>query len=426
MKKILCVMLFALMLLSLFSCSGKKTALTFTSEADFKNIKDVVKAEMSVEGYGDIILELYHDTAPKTVENFVKLASEGFYDGTVFHRIISGFMIQGGDDDGDGIGGSAETIYGEFAINGFQNSLSHERGVISMARTGQDYNSASSQFFIMHADGTSLDGQYAAFGKVVEGLDVVDKIAAVSVSANQYGEASVPNETVKIDHVIIFDQFDREGPDAAEGDGALETKPDEEIYADPIKVEMSIKNHGVITLELYPNLAPITVDNFITLAKSGFYDGLTFHRIIKDFMIQGGDPEGTGMGGSDKQIKGEFTANGVYNPLKHDRGVISMARGGYSMDSASSQFFIVHKDSPHLDGQYAAFGKVIEGIEVVDSVASVEVEADATGSSSSPVTPVILEYVKVLEDTTADSADDTVAPTETTAAEETTAASEIK
>lgn len=120
--------------------------------------------------------------------------------------------------------------------------------------------------------------------------------------------------------------------------------------------------------ELYPDVAPITVENFLKLVKEEFYDGLIFHRVIKGFMIQGGDPTGTGMSGSKETIKGEFLANGVVNNLKHTRGVLSMAR---TMDpnSASSQFFIMHDDAPHLDGQYAAFGKITEGIEVVDEIA---------------------------------------------------------
>lgn len=127
-------------------------------------------------------------------------------------------------------------------------------------------------------------------------------------------------------------------------------------------------NGKKIKLELYPDAAPVTVANFEKLVRQGFYDGLIFHRVIKDFMIQGGDPEGTGMGGSDEKIKGEFLANGVNNPIRHERGVISMARSSLP-NSASSQFFIVHKTAPHLDGQYAAFGKVVEGMEVVDEIA---------------------------------------------------------
>lgn len=140
-----------------------------------------------------------------------------------------------------------------------------------------------------------------------------------------------------------------------------------------IKATIEMENGKKMTLELYPEYAPQTVENFVELANEHFYDGLIFHRVIKNFMIQGGDPLGTGFGGSDKKIKGEFAANGINNPLRHERGVISMARS-QSHNSASSQFFIVHKDSPHLDGQYAAFGKVVDGIDVVDEIASVRTD----------------------------------------------------
>lgn len=137
-----------------------------------------------------------------------------------------------------------------------------------------------------------------------------------------------------------------------------------------IKAKITMENGGVIELELYPHIAPITVENFVSLAGSGFYDGLIFHRVISGFMIQGGDPLGNGMGGSDKNIKGEFAANGVANSLSHKRGVISMARS-QNYNSASSQFFIMHADGEFLDGQYAAFGKVTSGIETVDAIAEV-------------------------------------------------------
>ena len=134
-------------------------------------------------------------------------------------------------------------------------------------------------------------------------------------------------------------------------------------------ITIEMENGGVIKAELYPDVAPITVKNFVDLAKKGFYDGLIFHRVIPGFMIQGGDPTGTGMGGPGHTIKGEFSANGVKNDLKHTRGVLSMARS-MMPNSAGSQFFIMHQNAPHLDGQYAAFGKVIEGIEVVDQIAA--------------------------------------------------------
>ena len=135
-------------------------------------------------------------------------------------------------------------------------------------------------------------------------------------------------------------------------------------------VTIQMENGKEIKIELYPQIAPITVENFISLVKDGFYDVLTFHRVIPGFMIQGGCPDGTGMGGPGHTIKGEFLSNGVENTLRHTRGVLSMARAN-NPDSAGSQFFIMHADAPHLDGQYAAFGKVVEGMEAVDEIAAV-------------------------------------------------------
>lgn len=152
---------------------------------------------------------------------------------------------------------------------------------------------------------------------------------------------------------------------------------------------------GIILVELYPDVAPITVENFQNLVNEKFYDGLLFHRVIKDFMIQGGDPEGTGLGGSSKTIKGEFKNNGVNNDLSHTRGVISMARNSISMDSASSQFFIVQKDSTYLDGDYAAFGKVIAGMDVVDKIASVNVDSNDKPTSTQKIKSI--RFIKIGE-----------------------------
>lgn len=161
------------------------------------------------------------------------------------------------------------------------------------------------------------------------------------------------------------------------------------------KIEISVKDYGKIQLELDPSQAPLTVENFLTLVKDGFYNGLTFHRIIKGFMIQGGDPLGTGYGGSETTIKGEFASNGVENNIKHERGVISMARS-MNPDSASSQFFIMHQDSPHLDGEYAAFGHVTSGIEIVDKICDNTPVQDGNGTVAKIDQPVI-EYIKVIE-----------------------------
>ena len=156
-------------------------------------------------------------------------------------------------------------------------------------------------------------------------------------------------------------------------------------------VEITMENGKVIRIELMPEIAPRTAENFEKLVREGFYDGLTFHRVIPGFMIQGGCPEGTGMGGPGYTIPGEFRANGVPNDLRHERGVISMARA-QDPNSAGSQFFIMHADAPHLDGQYAAFGKVVEGMDVVDEIAAV-----ATDYMDKPLTPMVMKTVRIVE-----------------------------
>ena len=160
-------------------------------------------------------------------------------------------------------------------------------------------------------------------------------------------------------------------------------------------VEINVKDYGTIKVELDADTAPITVENFMTLAEDGFYDGLTFHRIIDGFMIQGGDPNGNGTGGSDTKIKGEFEGNGVKNDISHVRGTISMARSSAN-DSASSQFFIVQSDSLYLDGEYAGFGTVTEGMEIVDQICKDTPVQDANGTVAAEDQPVI-ESVKVID-----------------------------
>ncbi len=156
-------------------------------------------------------------------------------------------------------------------------------------------------------------------------------------------------------------------------------------------VIIEMENGSVMKAELYPDVAPKTVANFENLVKAGFYDGLIFHRVIPGFMIQGGDPLGTGFGGSEETIVGEFAANGYKNDLRHTRGVLSMARSS-NPNSASSQFFIMHKDAPHLDRQYAAFGKIIEGIEVVDAIAAVP-----TDRADKPRVPQRIKHMTIEE-----------------------------
>ena len=177
-----------------------------------------------------------------------------------------------------------------------------------------------------------------------------------------------------------------------EAPAAQKNETKEEIAVDkthPIAT-ITMKDSGVIQFELYPEVAPETVKNFISLANSGFYDGLIFHRVIPGFMIQGGDPKGNGTGGPGYCIKGEFTVNGVENHISHERGVVSMARRSRPYDSAGSQFFIMHKDYPSLDDQYAAFGRVISGMDVVDRIANT-----TTDSKDKPYKDQVMETVRV-------------------------------
>lgn len=163
-----------------------------------------------------------------------------------------------------------------------------------------------------------------------------------------------------------------------------------ELTSETTGITITLDNGKIIKANLYPDLAPITVKNFIKLCNEHFYDGLIFHRVISGFMVQGGGMDKNMMPKQTDTIKGEFEQNGVYNPLKHTRGVLSMARTSLSMDSASSQFFIMHADAPHLDGQYAAFGEVTEGMEVVDEIAAAE-----TDSNDAPVIPIVIKSITV-------------------------------
>ncbi|MBS6196407.1 MAG: peptidylprolyl isomerase [Clostridiales bacterium] len=182
----------------------------------------------------------------------------------------------------------------------------------------------------------------------------------------------------------------------AENTAGNDGEKQEDLLSGKHHVEIQVKDYGTIKAELDADTAPITVTNFVNLAEEGFYDGLTFHRIVSGFMIQGGDPLGNGTGGSEETIKGEFSNNGVENDLAHTRGVLSMARS-QDPDSASSQFFIMHQDAPHLDGEYAAFGQVTEGIEIVDKICEeiqpVDMRSGLVAAEEQPV----IESIKVVD-----------------------------
>ena len=189
-------------------------------------------------------------------------------------------------------------------------------------------------------------------------------------------------------------QTDTSGTELTESENSSASEKEEDYLEGLHHVEIEVQDYGTIALELDADTAPVSVTNFIRLAREGFYDGLTFHRIISGFMIQGGDPKGNGTGGSDQTIKGEFSENGVENDISHVRGVISMARSK-DPDSASSQFFIVHEDSTFLDGQYACFGYVTEGIEVVDAICEAfsGTDSEMVAKEDQPV----IESIKVID-----------------------------
>ncbi len=199
MKKLKKLLVVAIITLTMIGCEQKENM----NNDDTKYLSGTINAEIDVKDYGIIEVQLDADTAPISVTNFVNLAKSGFYDGLTFHRIIEGFMIQGGDPNQDGTGGSEETIKGEFSANGVENDISHERGVISMARA-QDYDSASSQFFIVQEDSTYLDGEYAAFGHVTKGMDIVDKIAQDAEPTDSNGTIEKENQPV-INSIKIID-----------------------------------------------------------------------------------------------------------------------------------------------------------------------------------------------------------------------------
>jgi len=221
-------------------------------------------------------------------------------------------------------------------------------------------------------------------------LLLIAAIGCAKTYANATGEKTeITSETGKEPAAPGIESTD--GEPAQENAATEEPKTTEEeptVSNYPIAT-ITMKDGGVMKLELYPDVAPNTVKNFISLANSGFYDGLTFHRIIAGFMIQGGDPDGMGSGGPGYSIKGEFASNGFKNDLKHVRGVISMARTMVP-DSAGSQFFIMHADAPHLDGEYAAFGMLLEGFDVLDKIASVQ-----TNPYDMPVAPVVIDTIRV-------------------------------
>lgn len=227
---------------------------------------------------------------------------------------------------------------------------------------------------------------------IINGSDAPSENEKVTENVTEY----VP-ELVTLTFTSSDGAVSEQKTDEVDSERETQTVSDSEVSFERPKVKFTMENGGTFVIELYPEYAPETCANFVNLVSKGFYDGLTFHRIIEGFMAQGGDPEGTGRGGSDKTIHGEFYANGFsQNVISHTRGVVSMARSN-SFDSASSQFFICYDDcSDSLDGGYAAFGLVVEGMETVDSFLEIERVYNGESKPSKPVTPIVIEKAEVI------------------------------
>ena len=315
---------------------------------------------------GNIVIELYAREVPNTVNNFVFLAREGFYDNTTFHRVISGFMAQGGDPTGTGRGGPGYKFADEFVA-----ALKHDGpGVLSMANSGANTN--GSQFFITLAATPWLDGAHTVFGKVVEGLDVLD-----AISLRDPARASTPGDlirTIRIEEATAS-QLPEPALEVLVVPGEIEMPDDPRLRnnlypARPAMVIDTTKDYlatfktdkGDIVVELFDDEVPNTVNNFVFLAREGFYDNTTFHRVIANFMAQGGDPTGTGTGGPGYKFEDEFVST-----LKHDGpGTLSMANAGANTNG--SQFFITFTATSWLDGAHTVFGKVVEGLDVLGQI----------------------------------------------------------
>ena len=323
-----------------------------------QNLREVVVLETS---YGNIVIDLFEKIAPKNVENFKNLAKTKFYDSSYFHRVIPGFVVQGGDPntkdgnrENDGMGKPGQpTVPAEFS------QISHKRGILSMARKGDDVNSATSQFFICVADVPQLDGQYSVFGKVIEGMDVVDKIVAVPRDGKDN-----PNE-----HIYIKQAFVK-GMDIKEPTENIKPSNDKCNTSEIAVLETTL---GTIKFGFYDAIAPKHTAQIKKLISEGFYDSTTFHRVIPGFMIQGGDPNSKsndrsthGMGNSQlPNIPAEFSS------LHHMKGTIAAART-QDPNTANCQFFINVNDNFFLDNQYTVFGEVIEGMDVAEKIVNVK------------------------------------------------------
>ncbi len=324
--------------------------------------------------YGTVILDLLADAAPNHVAHFITRAREGAYDGTTFHRVIAMGIIQGGDPISKDPAQSAKYGTGGLGVLRFEpNSEKHTRGAVSAVLVPGRRDSAGSQFFICITDQAALDGQYTVFARVVEGINVAQKISTVPA------DMTIPSERVEITKVSI-----REKPAPVPEPFVAETA--EELSKHRAVIETSMGN---MTVELFADRAPNHVRNFLRLAEIGVYDGTAFHRVVRGFVIQGGYIPSRREPLDANQEKYVRSLPPEFSPTPHEKGILSMARGD-DPASATTSFFVVTARTPALDNQYTVFGRVAEGLEVLDAIDAVPVNGEA------PVTRVEVTRIRVV------------------------------
>lgn len=473
LKKVLAVLVCTFTMAGVFSSCGKKPDISENSEVQSDDgtqssgdtqqssvsvanftapQKDDTIITMNIRDYGTVKIRLFPEYADKGVENFIGLAEKGYYDGLTFHRVINDFMIQGGDPNGNGTGG--ESTWGGKFDGGTDPHLIHVAGALAYANSGATSTNGS-QFYIVTgkvctdddieyyrsagyniseeaksiyttAGGVPyLDGNYTVFGQVFEGLDLIFQIQQVSTDTGN----DKPMQDVIIDSVTV-DKYNNEELKwyITDYDGFSQSANEENTFPVenvPVKnftepeigdkiISMTIKDYGEVKFRLFPEYAEKGVENFIGLAEQGYYDGLTFHRIINDFMIQGGDPEGTGRGG--ESIWGGSFDGGTDPRLIHSAGAVAYANSG-STSTNTSQFYIVTGDvyeqedlskynftddsmeiystvggAPWLDGSYTVFGQVYDGLNIIFELQKVN-----TDENDKPMEDVIIESMRVGE-----------------------------
>jgi peptidyl-prolyl cis-trans isomerase B (cyclophilin B) len=322
---------------------------------------------------GTMVFDLLADAAPNHVAHFITRAREGAYDGTAFHRVITMGIIQGGDPLSKDPAQAAR--YGTGGLNQLRfepNAEKHTRGAVSAVLVPGRRDSAGSQFFISVSDQPALDGQYTVFARVVEGMNVAQKISTAPA------DGQVPKERLEIRRVAI-----RDTPPPVPEPFVSATVA--EMAARRVVLDTSL---GAITIELFPDRAPNHVRQFLRLAQSGVYDGTAFHRLVKGFVIQGGFMPTRREPPDDTQQSYIQTLQPEFNPTPHDRGIVSMARGD-DPASATSSFFIVLARTPALDNRYTVFGRVTAGLDVVEKIEAQPVEGET------PVTRIEVSRARV-------------------------------